>query len=189
MTKKKTAKTAKPKATKAPKAPKEKKENMIAEDTKITALEQEVEALKKKADENMDLAMRAQAEIENARRRAERDVASAHKFGTEKMVNALLPIFDSLDHALLLVKNGQGNLESLVEGTELTVKMFADTLNKFNVTVIDPINQKFDPSQHEAISMVKDGKNPANTIINVVQKGYILNERVIRPARVVVATQ
>lgn len=185
MTKKKTTS----KTTKIKKEDIMQVEVPVQEDATTKVLRDQLEKLKQKVDENMELAMRAKAELENVRRRAEKDVASAHKFGTEKMVNELLPILDCLDQGLQTAKSGQSDANLLIQGTELTIEMFTKALSKFNVSIINPLNQPFDPSKHEAISMVKDGKSPANTIINVVQKGYVINERVIRPARVVVTVK
>ncbi|MCR9192188.1 MAG: nucleotide exchange factor GrpE [Gammaproteobacteria bacterium] len=131
-----------------------------------------------------DQATRATAELENVRRRAERDVAQAHKFGLERFIDGLLPVVDSLDQALQLVDAHAD--QAMHEGLSLTMKLFLDVLEKFHVEQLDPIGEIFNPQEHEAMSMV-EGDAPASTIITVFQKGYKLNDRVIRPARVIVA--
>lgn len=131
---------------------------------------------------------RAQAEMENIVRRAERDVANAHKYGNEKLLTELLTVMDSLERGL----EGKAELEGdslalrVYEGLELTRDMMMSTMEKFGVVQIHPKGETFNPSQHEAISMVESDQ-PSNTIIEVMQPGYSLNERLIRPAMVVVA--
>jgi molecular chaperone GrpE len=127
--------------------------------------------------------VRAHAEIENMRRRAEQDVAKAHKFALEKFAKDLLPIIDSLEQALA---NKTENTP-VVEGVEMTLQMFKSTLARFNVEQIDPLNEKFDPKLHEAMSMQPNPDVDPNTVIMVIQKGYTLNGRLIRPARVIVS--
>ena len=144
--------------------------------------------VEQKAQENWDKSMRAMAEADNIRRRAERDVESAHKFGLEKMVMQLLPVIDSLEQALHSVGDDSNeDIKNMKHGIELTIKMFTDALVKFNVAQLNPVGEIFDPKLHEAMSMQEDDKSKPNTVLMVFQKGYTLNDRVIRPARVVVA--
>lgn len=132
---------------------------------------------------------RAQAEMENIQRRAERDVANARKFGNEKIITELLAVIDSLERGL----EGKADIEGdelalrVYEGLELTRDLMMSTMEKFGVVQIRPVGETFDPSQHEAISMVPSEGAKPNTVIEVMQPGYSLNERLIRPAMVVVA--
>ena len=149
------------------------------------ALEEQLTLAEQKAHENWEKSVRALAELDNVRRRMEREVANAHKYGAEKLISALLPIMDSLEQALQLAdKSGDAAMH---EGLDLTMKLFTDVLQKFAVTVLDPMREIFDPQQHEAMAMQPAPDVAPNTVIAVFQKGYKLNDRVIRPARVVVA--
>lgn len=139
-----------------------------------------------KADQHWDQCLRLQADMENLRKRNERDLASAHKFALEKFANALLPVKDSLEMGLLAaVENA--DVAKLVEGSELTLKMFASAMEKFNVNEVNPLNEKFNPEYHEAMSMQERDDVAPNTVVTVVQKGYTLNDRLIRPAMVIVS--
>lgn len=149
------------------------------------ALEEQLTLAEKKAHENWEKSVRALAELDNVRRRMEREVSNAHKYGSEKLICALLPVVDSLDQALQLADK-EANA-SMYEGLELTMKLFTDVLGKFDVEQLDPMGELFDPQQHEAMSMQQVPDAPANSVIAVFQKGYRLNGRVIRPARVIVA--
>lgn len=145
---------------------------------KLTLAEQQ-------AHENWEKAVRAQAELDNVRRRTEREVANAHRYGIEKLITDLLPVIDSLEQALQLVVKAED--ASMREGLELTLKLFMDVLKKFEVQQIDPIGVPFDPQLHEAMSMQNAPEAEPNTVLAVFQKGYKLSDRVIRPARVVVS--
>lgn len=148
-------------------------------------LEEKLTLAEQKAHENWEKAVRAMAELDNVRRRAERDVANAHRFGLEKLIDSFLPVMDSLEQALQLTE--QHADESMREGLLLTIKLFIDALKKLDVEQIDPLGAVFNPQEHEAMSMQEvEGAQP-NTVLTVFQKGYKLNERVIRPARVIVA--
>jgi molecular chaperone GrpE len=139
------------------------------------------------AHENWEKAVRATAEADNIRRRAEKDIQSAHKYGNEKFVKSLLPVIDSLEQALQANTSAdESEISALKEGIELTIKLFVDALNKANVAQIDPVGEVFDPQRHEAMSMQDAPEAKPGTVLMVFQKGYLLNERVIRPARVVV---
>ncbi|KTD54313.1 Heat-shock protein GrpE(HSP-70 cofactor) [Legionella sainthelensi] len=145
---------------------------------KLTLTEQQ-------AHESWEKAVRAQAELDNFRRRAEREIANAHRYGVEKLISSLLPVIDSLEQALQLAIKAED--ASMREGLELTLKLFVDALQKFEVQQIDPIGTPFDPQLHEAMSMQVAPDAEPNTVIAVFQKGYKLSDRVIRPARVVVS--
>jgi len=135
--------------------------------------------------------LRTQAEMQNLRRRAERDVESAHKFGLEKLVNALLPVLDNLDRAISAVDMAAveegGAVKALLEGVALTQKSALDALGNFSVAVLDPQGEPFDPEFHQAITMVASDTAEPNSVIEVLQKGYTLNGRLLRAAMVVVA--
>lgn len=148
-------------------------------------LEEQLTLAEQKAQENWEKSVRATAELDNVRRRSEREVANAHKYGLEKIISSLLPVVDSLEQALQLAANDTN--PAMREGLELTMKQFLDALQKFDVQQLDPIGAVFDPQQHEAMSMMEAPDAPANTVIAVFQKGYRLNDRVIRPARVIVS--
>lgn len=147
--------------------------------TKLNLVEQQ-------AHDNWDKSVRAQAELDNVRRRAEREVANAHRYGVEKLLNALLPTIDSLEQALQLASENEA-FSAMREGLELTMKLFVDALQKFDLQQLDPVGQTFNPQEHEAMSIVDVPGHEPNSVVNVVQKGYKLNDRVIRPARVVVS--
>lgn len=150
----------------------------------------ELDTLKAQLQEYQDQALRAQAEMQNVRRRAELDVEKAHKFALEKFVKELLPVADSLEKA---VESTEGNEESgelvasMRQGVEMTLSLFLGSLKKFNVEQLNPVGEPFDPQQHEAMSMVPAPDAEPNSVVAVVQKGYLLNGRVVRPAMVVVA--
>jgi molecular chaperone GrpE len=146
-----------------------------------------MEELLKKAEltaqEHHDAWLRAKADAENIRKRAQTDIASAHKYAIDNFANALLPVMDSLEAALA---TNNATLENLRSGVELTLKQLGSVFEKFKVIEIDPTGQKFDPHQHQAISAVESEAEP-NTVLQVFQKGYMLNDRVMRPAMVSVA--
>lgn len=150
-----------------------------------TALEEKLTLAEQKAHENWEKAVRATAELENVRRRAERDVANAHRYGQEKLINSFLPVIDSLEQALQLSEKSEK--DTMHEGLELTLKLFLDALKKLDVEQINPEGAVFNPQEHEAMSMQEVPGVEPNTILTVFQKGYRLSDRVIRPARVIVA--
>lgn len=131
--------------------------------------------------------LRAQAEAQNARRRAEQDVEKAHKYGLEKIVNDLLPVVDNLERALGAIDPEDQALTATAEGIRLTLKSFLDALGRHQVQVVNPEGEPFDPQFHEAVSAIPNPEVEPNTVINVFQKGYTLNGRLVRPAMVVVA--
>ncbi len=139
-----------------------------------------------KADEHWNQCLRLQADIENLRKRNERDLANAHKFALEKFANELLPVKDSLEMGLLAADDN-ADVARLKEGSELTLKMLASALEKYNIKEINPINEQFNPEYHEAMSMQERDDVAPNTVVTVVQKGYLLNDRLIRPAMVIVS--
>lgn len=137
----------------------------------------------------MNEVLRARAEIENTRRRAEQDISKAHKFGLEKFALSLLPVVDSLEHGITSCdeSNNDPKLKNIRNGMELTLKMFLDTLQKQNIQQIDPLGKDFNPELHAAMSIKEDANVKPNTVVQVLQKGYTINERLLRPALVIVA--
>jgi molecular chaperone GrpE len=146
-------------------------------------LEQQLRQAEQKAQEHLDSWLRAKAETENLRKRAQADIASAHKYGVESLAESLLPVRDSLE-AALAAENV--TLESLKNGVELTLKQLKAVFEKAYLKEINPINEKFDPHRHQAMTMVAHPGEP-NRVVAVMQKGYLLHERVIRPALVTVS--
>jgi len=148
------------------------------------SLEAQLENAQAKASENWDQYLRAKAEMDNLRRRNVKDLENAHKFGMEKFVNALLPVADSMTLGLAVE---DASAESLREGMEMTVNMLAKMMENLGIEEIDPLNEKFDPEKHQAMTMQPNADVEPNTVIAVMQKGYMLNERLIRPAMVMVS--
>ncbi len=158
---------------------------LVGHDT-LEALQRELEEAKVKADEHWKLFLGARAEMDNMRKRTERELANAHKFALEKFVNELLPVKDSLEMGIGHAGE-TADLNRLIEGAELTLKMLAAALVKVGVEEVNPQGQKFDPARHEAMAMQPSAEAEPNTVLHVVQKGYVLNDRLIRPAMVIVA--
>ncbi|MBU2873827.1 nucleotide exchange factor GrpE [Marinobacter salexigens] len=150
----------------------------------------ELDALKEQLQDSQEQMLRLQAEMQNVRRRAEMDVQKAHKFALEKFVKELLPVADSLEKAVESTEGQEAAGElvaSIRQGVEMTLNLFVSSLKKFNVEPLNPVGEPFDPQQHEAMSMVPAPDAEPNSVVAVVQKGYLLNGRVVRPAMVMVA--
>lgn len=150
-------------------------------------LEDALAEARRAAQENLDRALRAQAEIENVRRRAERDLAHAHKFALERFVSELLPVKDSLELGLAASAEKGATTASIAEGVGLTLRMFEQAMEKFGIESIDPAGDPFNPEFHQAMTVQESGTAESGTVLTVVQKGYLLNERLVRPAMVIVA--
>jgi len=149
---------------------------------------QKLDETEQKMNEYWERILRMQAEAENISRRNQRDVENAHKYALEKFVNELLPIVDSLELCASSVpKEMQKAAKSVVDGVELTLKMFYAAMEKFGVKQVNPVNESFNPECQQAISMQADPKVAPGTVISVLQKGYTLNNRLVRPALVVVS--
>lgn len=146
-----------------------------------------LEDARAKADEHWNELLRARAELENMHRRMQRDIENAHKYGLEKFIQALLPVFDSMEMGLAAAAGEGEQLDKLREGMSLTLKMFSDELEKVGVVCIDPHGEPFNPEFHQAMTMVPNPDVAPNTVIDVMQKGYLLNNRLVRPAMVVVS--
>ena len=143
------------------------------------SLETQVEELK-------EALIRSQADLQNVRRRAERDVENAHKYAVEKFVKDLLAVLDSMDRALELAQTTESFDASMLEGTQMTHKLLLDTAARHGVEPINPVGEPFDPQEHQAMSMVESADHDPNTVMAVMQKGYKLEGRVIRAAMVMV---
>lgn len=154
---------------------------------RVAELERELAEAQQKAEDNWNQFLRARAELENSRRRAEREVEQAHKFALEGFATQLLSVRDSLEMGVAAAQQPQADVASLREGTELTLRMLAQVMEKFGIVQVDPQGQKFDPTKHEAMAAQESDEVESNTVLNVVQKGYLLNDRLLRPAMVVVS--
>jgi molecular chaperone GrpE len=152
----------------------------------VAQLQQALAAAQEEAATAKDQALRAVADAQNARRRAEQDVEKAHKFGSEKLINEMLPIIDSLERALEACQSEDEGVKALREGVEMTYNMFVQGLAKFNVEQVNPKGEAFNPELHQAMTMVPSPDQEPNTVLDVMQKGYTLHGRLIRPAMVVV---
>ena len=151
------------------------------------SLEDEVSQLQEDLATARDAALRAQADAQNVKRRAEQDVEKARKFALERFTGDLLPVVDNLERALEAASGDDEAIKPIAEGVELTLKSFIDVLGKQNIAVVDPQGEPFDPNLHQAMSMVENKEVEPNTVIAVMQKGYTLNGRLVRPAMVMVS--
>ena len=162
-------------------------EPMSDEQQTIAELQAQLDEAVAKAEENWDKAVRATAEQENIRRRAERDLENAHKFALEKFLQELIPIKDSLEMGLQAAQGPDANVVKLREGSELILKMLTDAMEKFGIEVVDPMGHPFDPEHHQAMTLLESPEHAPDTVVAVMQKGYKLNDRLVRPAMVAVS--
>lgn len=161
-------------------------------DTNSVELQQALTKAEEKANDNWDKFLAAKAEADNIRKRAERDVANAHKYALEKFIPELLTVKDSLELGTKAAKDNVAEtpneqMSNFIEGSEMAITMFADTLKKVGVEMIDPQGEAFNPEFHQAMTMVPNPDVAPNTVMEVIQKGYTLNERLVRPAMVIVS--
>ncbi|MDA8786622.1 nucleotide exchange factor GrpE [Porticoccaceae bacterium] len=147
----------------------------------------ETEQLKAQVATANDQVLRVQAEMQNVRRRAERDVENAHKYALDKFAADLLPVVDNLERALAAIDSADEGQKAVAEGLELTLKSFMEVLVRYKIEAIDPAGEPFDAELHQAVSMVPNPDLEHNTVMDVFQKGYSLNGRLVRPAMVVVS--
>lgn len=161
---------------------------LMAEEEALFEVEDQItdqlKQAEKKAEEHWEQLLRTRADMENLRRRTQKDLESAHKFALEKFVHELLPIMDSMELGLA---TENADAEALREGMQLTLSMLQNAFTKFKIAAIDPVEQKFDPELHQAMAMQPSDELEPNTVIAVMQKGYTLNDRLVRPAMVMVA--
>lgn len=148
-------------------------------------LKQALAAAEQQALASRDQALRAVAELDNVRKRAAREVEQAHRYAVEKLAQELLPVCDSLE--LAVANAGRGDAASLLAGQEATLKLLGKAFEKFSIQPLDPVGEPFDPDRHEAMVMQESATAAPDSVLAVVQKGYELNGRVLRPARVIVA--
>ncbi len=162
-------------------------EGELLDDDSLTALQNELVRAQEDLGKAQEQALRAVAEAQNVKRRAQQDVEKAHKFALEKFSESLLPVVDSLENGLKSVEASDGAHDAMREGMELTLKLFVDILAKNQVIQVNPVGEPLDPHFHQAITMVPNPDMEPNTVMDVIQKGYTLNGRVVRPAMVVVS--
>ena len=153
---------------------------------RIVELEAAVIAAETQLVEQKDSVMRAIADADNARKRAQGEIDKARKFALEKFAGELLPVADNLERALQVANPEDEAIKPIVDGVEMTLKSFFNTIEKFGMKVIDPQGQPFNPEKHQAMSMQENADLPANTVMAVMQKGYEINGRLLRPAMVLV---
>ncbi len=153
----------------------------------IEELQVKLAEAENQARENWDKLLRANAEMDNLRRRTERELENAHKYALERFAQELLTVRDSLEMGVAAAEQEEASVEKIREGTELTLRMLEAAMDKFNIQPIDPQGETFNPELHQAMSMVEMPDKEPNTVINVMQKGYLLNDRLIRPAMVMVS--
>jgi molecular chaperone GrpE len=149
-------------------------------------LKTQLEEAQQSAKDNWDKVLRAQAEMENLKRRNAKDLENAHKFALDGFVKALLEVKDSLTMGLKTANEEKATIEHIIEGLEMTDKVFLSTMEKFGVEVINPTDDAFNPEFHEAVTMVPMPDKESNSVLEVVQIGFTLNGRLVRPAMVVV---
>ena len=149
--------------------------------------QEQIEKLEEELATARDAVLRAQADSQNVTRRAEQDVEKARKFALERFCGELLPVVDNLERALEAAIGDSDIVRPIAEGVELTLKSFHDALKKFHIVAVDPAGEPFDPQLHQAMSMVENGDVEPNTVIAVMQKGYTLSGRLVRPAMVMVS--
>jgi len=140
-----------------------------------------------KADDHWNQCLRLQADLENLRKRSERDLANAHKYALDRFAQELLPVRDSLEMGLAAATAENTDTAKLKEGVDLTLQILTSALDKFGISEIDPQDEPFDPEYHQAMSLQEREDVDPNTVVTVVQKGYLLNDRLIRPAMVIVS--
>lgn len=150
-------------------------------------LDEEIAGLQAELAAARESVLRAQADAQNVMRRAEQDVEKARKFALERFCGELLPVVDNLERALEATASDSEIVKPLAEGVELTLRSFHDVLRKFHIEVVEPMGEPFDPKLHQAMSIVENGAVEPNTVVAVMQKGYTLNGRLVRPAMVLVS--
>lgn len=153
----------------------------------VERLTVECESARTRAEENWNQFLRARAELENQHRRSQRDVEQAHRYALEKFANELLGVRDSLEMGVSVAQEAHVDVSKLREGVELTLKMLNQAMEKFDIHELNPQGERFDPEKHEAMAAQESAEHDPNTVIHVVQKGYLLSDRLLRPALVIVS--
>lgn len=154
----------------------------------VAELEARLAEAEKQAADAKEQALRTLAEMDNLRKRTSRDLENAHKFALEKFAQELLPVIDSLEMGVAAAQDEGVDVARLREGTEMTLKLFETAIDKFGIKGVHPHGEVFNPEHHQAMSMIDSPEHAPNTVIDVMQKGYLLNDRLVRPAMVVVAS-
>jgi len=175
-------------------APADDETQATADDEKVApeplardALEKELEAQRRLVEEQREAFLRAQAEMENLRKRSARELEKAHKYALEGFMGELLPVKDSMEMGLSAAAEKGVDVAHVRDGLALTLKMFEQAVKKFGLVEIDPLGEAFDPEYHQAMTVQESAEAESGSVITVVQKGYLLNERLVRPAMVIVA--
>lgn len=153
----------------------------------VERLTAECESTRATAEENWNQFLRVRAELENQHRRSQRDVEQAHRYAIEKFANELLGVRDSLEMGAGAAQEAHVGVAKLREGTELTLKLLQQVMEKFDIHEVNPQGARFDPEKHEAMAAQESAEHDPNTVIHVVQKGYLLSDRLLRPALVIVS--
>jgi molecular chaperone GrpE len=170
----------------------ESNENVAQPSNEQASVEQDVQALLAEAQaqsaQHFDSLLRLQADMENLRRRTEREIDNAKKFALERFISELIPVLDSMEMGMQASSQSVNEQDTIRQGLEMTLKMFQDVMSRFNVEAVDPIGHPFNPQEHEAMTMQPSKDHEPNTVMFTVQKGYKLHGRIVRPARVVVST-
>jgi len=151
------------------------------------SIEEQLQKARATIKDYWDQMMRLRAEVENNRKRAERDLENAHKYALKSFSENLLPVVDSMEMGQVAALAENATLQSIREGSELTMNMLMQVLERSGIEQVDPLGEKFDPEKHQAISMIEVPDTESNSVVEVMQKGFLLNDRLIRPAMVVVA--
>jgi molecular chaperone GrpE len=172
--------------TKAQKKPEDENIKKKIKETEENDLQSQLEQAQQSAKDNWDKLLRSQAEMENLKRRNAKDLENAHKFALDGFVKALLEVKDSLTMGLKTANEEKATIEHIIEGLEMTDKVFLSTMEKFGVEMINPTDEAFNPEFHEAVTMVPMPDKESNSVLEVVQIGFTLNGRLVRPAMVVV---
>ncbi len=154
----------------------------VTEESDLAQLQEELTAAQAKADENWERSLRLQADMDNQRRRFEKQVEDAHKFSVQRFAEGLLPVIDSLEMGM----QAEGSVEKIREGMDLTLKQFSSVMEKFNLEAVGEAGEQFNPELHQAVGMQPSPEHEDNTVLTVMQKGYTLSGRTIRPAMVMV---
>ncbi|WP_246612024.1 nucleotide exchange factor GrpE [Candidatus Schneideria nysicola] len=161
------------------------KDKQSSDKDRIAELEKEIHEIQKREHESL---LRTRAELENIRKRSLLEIEKVHKFSLERFISELLPVIDSLERTLEISNKMENNKQSsIIEGIELTLKSFLDTMKKFGLDIIDKVNIPFNPQIHEAINTIESKEYQPNSVIKMIQKGYLLHNRLIRPAMVTVS--
>lgn len=159
--------------------------------TEQQAVEHDIDTLlaqtRQESTQHYDNLLRLQADMDNLRRRTEREIDQAKKFAVERIINDLIPVLDSMEMGLQASAQAANDQDTIRQGLEMTLKMFQDVMGRFHVESLDPTGQKFNPQEHEAMTMQPSADHEPNTVILTIQKGYKLHGRVVRPARVIIS--